>query len=235
MRLKQLSRTLTLATVLSLSTLSVAAHAGKHEQAVEAIAQARGKIQAGDRVGTSAQAPEAQAEARAALTNAEDLLARGKKDDAIIAAHHAGDLADRAIVNADNRRMAAEHDRHLDAQAATMDAQQSAANANARADSAQQAVANANVRADAAQQETAMANSRANTAQMATSAANAQTQALLNTPRPAPTTTTKVDVVERTQVQPAAAPVRHVRRRAMHRHHAVTSVRKTTTVTTTRP
>ena len=220
MRLKQMTRTLTLSTMLALSTFSVAAYAGKHEQAVEAIAQARGKIEAGDRVGTSAQAPEVQAEARSALTNAENLLARGKKDEAIIAAHHAGDLADQAIVRADNRRMAAEHDRHLDAQAATMDAQQSAANAN--------------VRADAAQQSAAMANSRADSAQMAASAANAQTQALINAPRPAPTTTT-VAIVEKTQVRAAVAPVRHVRRRVVHRHHAVTSVRKTTTVTTTTP
>lgn len=220
MRLKHLTRSLTLSTMLALSTFSVAAHAGKHEQAVEAIAQARGKIQAGDNVGTGAQAPELQAQARAALTNAESLLARGKKDDAIIAAHHAGDLADRAIVSADNRRMSAERDRHLDAQAATMDAQQSAANAN--------------VRADAAQQSAALANSRAESAQMATSAANAQTQALLNAPKPAPTTTT-VAIVEKEAVRVPVAPVRHVRRRVIHRHHAVTSVRKTTTVTTTTP
>lgn len=220
MHLTQLTRSLTLASVLALSTFSVAAYAGKHEQAVEAIAQARGKIQAGDRVGTSAQAPEAQAAARAALTNAEDLLARGKKDDAIIAAHHAGDLADRAIISADNRRMAAEHDRHLDAQAATMDAQQSAANAN--------------VRADAAQQSAALANSRAESAQMAASAANAQTQALINAPRPAPTTTT-VAIVEKQTVRAPVARVNHVRRRIIHRHHAATSIRKTTTVTTTTP
>ena len=220
MRLKQLTSTLTLSAMLALSTFSVAAHAGKHEQAVEAIAQARGKIQAGDRVGTAAQAPELQADARAALTNAESLLARGKKDDAIIAAHHAGDLADRAIVSADNRRMSAEHDRHMDAQAATMNAQQSAANAN--------------VRADAAQQSAAMANSRAESAQMAASAANAQTQALINAPRPAATTTT-VAIVEKQTVRARAAPIRHVRRRAVHRHHHVTSIRKTTTVTTTTP
>lgn len=233
MRLKQLTRTLTLSTILALTTFSGAAYAGKHEQAVEAIAQARGKIDAGDRVGTSSQSPELQAQARAALSNAENLLVRGKKSEAIIAAQHAGELADQAIVSADNRKMSAERDRRLDAQAFAMDAQRSVGAANDRADSAQQAVLNANVRAETAQQQAALANNRADSAQRETQAANAQTQALLNTPQPAPKTT--VAIVEREVVRTPAAPVRRVRHRVIHRHHAVTSVRRTTTVTTTTP
>lgn len=227
MHVTHITRSLTLATALALATLPVAAYAGKHEQAVEAIAQARGKIQAGDKVGTGAQAPELQAQARAALANAETLLSRGKKSDAIIAAQHAGDLADQAIVSADNRKMSAERDRRLDAQSSAIDAQQSAANANVRADSAQQAVATANVRADAAQQATTIANSRADSAQMATVVANAQADALRNAPKPAPSITT-VAIVEHEAVATPKAPVRRVTHRVVRKH-----MMKKTTITTT--
>ncbi len=223
------TRSLTLATVLAISVLPVAAYAGKHEQAVEAIAQARGKIQAGDKVGTNSQAPELQAQARAALAKAETLLSKGKKSDSIIAAQQAGDLADQAIVSADNRKMSAERDRRLDAQGAAIDAQQAAANATARADVAQQAAINADVRADAAQMATISANNRADSAQMATTAANAQTQAILNAPRPTSTTTT---VVERETVR-TLAPARKLKRRVVPKRHSVTHTRKTTTVTRT--
>lgn len=223
-----ITRSLTLATALALSALPVAAFAGKHEQAVEAIAQARGKIQAGDKVGTNAQAPELQDQARAALAKAEALLSDGKKADAIIAAQHAGDLADQAIVSADNHKMSAERDRRLDAQGAAIDAQQAAANATVRADVAQQAAANANVRADAAQMATASANNRADSAQMATAAANAQTQAVLSAPKPAPTTTT-VAVVERESAAMPKAPIRHKKHRIVRKNHTM----RTTTVTTT--
>ena len=227
-RLGKITRTIALSTMLALSTFSVAAYAGKHEQAVEAIAQARSKIEAGDKVGTSTQAPELQTQARAALTTAERLLFRGEKAEAILAAHHASDLADQAIVVADNRKASAAHDRLLDAQSSASNAQQSAAVANVRADSAQQATANANGRADAAQQAAAMANNRADTAQIATTAANAQTDALRNVPRPAAATTT-VAVVEKETVR-TLAPVRHIRHRIVRRH-----IKKTTTVTTTNP
>lgn len=209
-----ISRSITLSTMLALSAIPVAAYAGKHEQGVEAIAQARGKIEAADKVGTSVQAPELQAQARAALVSAETLLSKGKKAEAIIAAQHAGDLADQAIVSADARKASAERDRQLDAQSMAINAQQAAATANSRADSAQQAIFNANSRADAAQ--------------LATMNANAQTEALRNAPKPA-TTTTTVAVVEK-ETRQAPAPVRH---RVVHKRRHVTHVRKTTTVTTT--
>jgi hypothetical protein len=230
---KTKTRALTLATMLALSAIPVAAYAGKHEQAVEAIAQARGKIEAGDKVGTSAQAPELQAQARAALSSAEMLLSKGKKADAIMAAQHAGDLADQAIVSADTRKASAERDRRLDAQSMAINAQQSAAVANNRADTAQQAVVNANGRADAAQMATTMANSRADSAQMATTAANAQADALRNAPKPMPTTTT-VAIVEKTSV-PTPTAARHARHRIVRKHRTMTRVAKTTTVTTTNP
>lgn len=218
-RLRIITRTVTLSTMLALSTFSVAAYAGKHEQAVEAIAQARSKIEAGDKVGTSTQAPEIQARARAALTTAEGLLSRGEKADAILAAHHASDLADQAIVVADNRKASVAHDRLLDARSSAIDAQQSAANANVRADSAQQAAT--------------VANSRADSAEMAATAANAQTDALRNAPRPAPATTT-VAIVEKESVR-TPAPVHHIQHRVVRKHHTMTHIKKVTTVTTTNP
>lgn len=215
--IRSITRSLALSSALALSLIPVAAYAGKHEQAVEAIAQARAKIEAGDKVGTNNQAPELQSQARAELVSAESLLSNGKKEEAIAAAKHASGLADQAIVVADNRKASAERDRRLDAQSATIDAQQ-AANA-------------ANVRADTAQQAASSANDRAYSAQQATVAANAEADALRNAPKPAPTTTT-VAIVERETVH---APVRtHViKRKVVRKHRPVTHIRKTTTVTTT--
>ena len=226
--LRTISRTITLSSLLALSVISVSASAGKHEQAVEAIAQARGKIEAGDKVGTNNQAPELQSQARVELATAESLLARGKKDDAIATAHHASSLADQAIVVADNRKASAERDQRLKAQSVAIDAQQSAAIANVRAETAQQAVVNANACADVAQQSAALANARADTAQTAT---NAQIDAMSKVMHQAPTTTT-VAIVEKEAVR-TSAPVRRVQRRVVHKHHSTMRVRKTTTVTTT--
>lgn len=229
-RFYTISRTVAVSSMLALSAVSVPAFAGKHEQAVEAIAQARGKIEAGDKVGTSAQAPELQAQARLELATAETYLSHGKKAQAISAAHHAGDLADQAIVSADNRRTTAERDRRLDAQSSTIEAQQSAAVANLRADSAQQAVVSANGRADAAQQAAVLANYRADAAQSATIAANAQTDALRNAP-PSPATTT-VAIIEK-QNGRATAPVGRVHHRLVRKHRGMSHPKTTTTVTTT--
>ena len=133
-----LARKVSLAALLVASAIPTSVYAGDHTNAVAAIAEAKGKIDAGDKVGVGTEAPELQAQARAAIGSAEDLLARGKKREAIATAHHAGELADQAIVSADNRKTAAERTRRLDTQDAAIAAQQSAANANMRADSAQQ-------------------------------------------------------------------------------------------------
>ena len=185
-------------------------------------------------MGVGAEAPELQAQARAAIGSAEDLLARGKKREAIATAHHAGELADQAIVSADNRKTAAERTRRLDTQDAAIAAQQSAANANMRADSAQQSAANANVRADNAQAETNIANRRADSAIQASADANAQAEALRNAPHPvAVPSTTTVAVTEHRTVMTPVAPSHHYRHRIVRKHARPTHVNTTTTVVTT--
>ncbi len=114
-----------------LSLAAAPALAGKAERARTAIAEARAKISAGDKVGASNGAPMAQGEARAELGNAEALLARGKKTEAEAAAKHASDLADMAIVNADRAKMSAARERRADAETTAAIAQQSASRVTA--------------------------------------------------------------------------------------------------------
>ncbi len=230
----QFAPRLGLAAVLAATMLPAAAFAGEQTRAEAAIAEAKGKIDAGDRVGTSNQAPELQAQARAALSTAQDLLSHHKKSEAIAAAHHASELADQAIVTANTRKNDADHARRDDLRDTASQAQQSAASANTRAATAEAASVNANARADSAEQATTVANIRANTAEQSTIAANAQAEALRS-----PTTTT-VAMTQHETVEPVAtpAPVRKPRhRRVMHRHHAAAHVKTTTTtiVTTHRP
>jgi len=58
-----------------------------------------------------------------------------KKREAIATVHHASELADQAIVSANNRKAAAERARRNDIGDSAAAVQQSAANANMRADS----------------------------------------------------------------------------------------------------
>lgn len=211
-RVNHFARTVSISALLALTAFPVTAHAGEADRARAAIAEAKGKIEAGDKVGASSGAPMLQTEARASLGNAELLLARGKKTEALAEAKHAGELADIAIVNADKAKMAASRDRRLDAEAAAASAQQSAVAADARANSAEQAAA----------------------------AANAQADAMRNAPAPvivaAPPTTTTVATVERTTVT-TPAPVVHKKkavqkkRRVVHHHKATPSVTQKTTTT----
>lgn len=202
--------------LLALSTVPAAADPGKADRARSAIAEARGKIEAGDKVGASAQAPELQARARASLASAEALLSRGKKDEAIADARHAGEFADMAIVTADRHKAADARD----AEASAADAHRSAADANGRADSAEQAAA--------------AANARANSAQQAAALAAAQTEALRNAP-----TTTTVATEKVVVATPPATRTVTVRQKAPVRKHRVVSkparavVEKTTTTVTT--
>lgn len=225
--LKSITRTVSVSTLIALSVLPAAAYAGKHTMAVEAIAAAKGKIDAGDKVGSGRQAPELQAQARSSLSSAQDLLAKGHKDEAISAARHAGEFADQAIVSAENSRTAAERDRRHDAQDTAAVAIQSASDANVRTAIAQQASANANASANDANRQVILA-------QQATADANARTEALRNAPpTPAPSTTT-VAVVEDETTHAIAVPVHHiVHRTVRHRANSGRVRKSTTTITTT--
>lgn len=213
--------------LLALATVPATAGPGKKDRARAAIAEARGKIDAGEKVGVSTQAPELQVRARAALASAEELLARGKKDAAIADARHAGEFADMAIVAADKQKAEVARDRRLDAEASADAAHQAAADATGRAESAEQAAAAANVRADSAQQ--------------AAVAAAAQAEALRNAPAPTSTTVATVEkevvrtpaAARRTVTVRRAAPVRHTTHRVVRKPARV--VEKTTTTVTTQP
>ena len=227
--LRHFAPKLGLAALLAATTLSTSAHAGAQSRAEAAIAEAKVKIEAGDKVGAGNQAPELQAQARQELLAAQDLLSNHHKPEAITAAHHASALADQALISANTRKAEAERARRDDLRDAAANAQQSAANANARADNAQQA--------------TTIANMRANSAEAASATANAQAEALRNAPPPpvaAPTTTT-VAVTEHDSVTTPAATTHHIRHRVIHKRaksipgkstHAKTT---TTEITTTHP
>lgn len=225
-----ITRTVSVSALIALSTLPTSAYAGKHSLAVQAIAQAKGKIDAGDKVNAGSQAPELQAHARASLSSAQDLLSKGHKDEAIMAARHASEFADQAIISAENSRTAAERDRRHDAQDTAAVAVQAASDANVRTSIAQQATANANASADDANRRTALA-------QQAAADANARTEALRAMPAVAAapaTTTTTVAMVQDEPARTLRAPVRHTARRTTGHRAAPRRVSKsTTTVTTT--
>ena len=219
--LHQLTSRVALAAALAAAMAPTAVYAGEQTKAEAAIAEARGKIDAGDKVGASEQAPQLQAQAREALASAQDLLSHHHKGEANVAAHHASDLADQAIVSANNHKTEAEHARRDELRNSAADAQQSAADANTRADNAQRATTMANVRADSAERSSA--------------AANAQADALRNAPPPvAPPSTTTVAVTQH-EVEPVA-PTHQIRHRVIHkRHHRAPVKSTTTTITTTHP
>jgi hypothetical protein len=207
-----MKRSLFFATTAVLLALGTApATAGEADRARAAIAEARGKIAAGDKVGASSGAPMLQTEARAALGDAEVLLARGKKTESLAAARRAGELADVAIVNADRAKMSAVRDARADAEAATVNARDAAANAQA-------ATVAADVRADAAER--------------AADSANARADLMATAPVAAPATT--VAIVEKTVTQ---APVKRAapRKKVVVRKTTPTTTKTTTTTVTTRP
>lgn len=184
---------------------------GKADRARAAIAEARGKIDAANKVGVAGDAPRLQAEAQAALRTAEEELARGKKDEAIADALHASELADTALGAAQQARNAQASAQQADAQAAAAQAQQQAQAANERADAAQQQAAAAT--ADAA-------------------AARAAPPVIVAAPTPTPTTT----ITTETTKQAVAAPTVH--RRVVRKSttpRARTVEKTTTSVTTSQP
>jgi hypothetical protein len=216
-----LTRKLAIASLLCASALPCAAYAGDQADAEAAIAVAKGKLAAGDKVGTNLRAPELQEQARAALLEAQDLLNNHHKKEARDAAMRAGEMADRAMVAGENRRASMEQTRRLDSQQATINAQQSAANANMRADSAQAMGNAANARADTAERDAA--NVRADAAR-----AEAARPMIMPAPAPAQTTTTVIQRESETSSAPVAArkPVRKARK-LVHRH--ITRGKVTTT------
>ncbi len=195
--------------VVALATMPSTAFAGEKERAVAAIAEANGKISAGNMVGASAEAMGLQSRAKADLARAQDLLSHGKKAEAIEAAQAAGQMADQAIALTDMRK--------TNAMAADR------ADARASAASAQQSAAMSAERANAAQQEAAAANARADDATL-----RAQT------PPPAPPSTTTTIATER-QVVPATTTV-HKKTVVHHTTaHKPVIVEKTTVVQTSNP
>ncbi len=188
---------------------------GKADRAREAVAAARAKVEVAAKLGAIGDVPRLQAQAQAALRMAEEDLAGMSKDKAIADANRASELADTAIGVAERNRRA---DATVNA-AVAVDAQQQAAEANARAAAAEQAAANA--AADAA------------AARAAPPPAPVVIQA------PAPTTTVTTETVKSTTA--AAAPrkrvakrtVRKVTRKPVVRARAAVTEKTTTTVTTT--
>ena len=209
-------KTLTQHTLVALAAFTVATTpalaGGKNEQATAAIAAAQAKIDAANKVGASGEVPRLQADAQAALREAQNDLSHGHKDEAILAANHAAQLADTAIGEAQK----AQSERAAMAQGAAanaaMNAQQDAAAANARAEAAQQA-------ANAAAQDAA--------------AARAAPPVVMVAPAPAPATSTTV-TTETSAPAPAAAPKKIVHRAVKHRTQRATTaavrVKTTTTV-----
>ena len=219
-------RATSLSAALAVTLAASPVFAGNQTKAEAAIAEARGKIDAAEKVDVGHLAPELQAQARAELQAAQDQLSNHKKVDAISTANHAGALADQAIIVAHDRRIAVERERRLETQSAANAAQQSAADANLRAESAQSAAM--------------AANNRAESAEHASAAANAQVEAMRTAPPAQPTTTT-VAVTERsTVVTPKVVTRKVVVRKPVH-HRAVRAklatshVKTTTVVTTTNP
>ena len=211
---------LALAALVAITALAGPAYAGDQTRAEAAIAAAKGKIDAGDKVNVANQAPELQAQARAELVQAQDLLGNHHKKEAIAAAQHAGELADQAIVAAHSRQLETERMRRADIRDT----------ANAAQASANQTANMANNRADNAQNATNMANMRADSAERSAAAANAEAQTLRNTP-PAPTTTTMS--VSEHQTTSAAPVVHHKAKRRVVHHKVVRANGKTTTTTVT--
>jgi hypothetical protein len=183
------------------------AFAGQNDRAQMAIAEARGKISAGNMIGAGQEASGLQTRARASLNDAESLLSKGKKEAAIVAAQQAGQLADQALAMTQSRK-----DQTMTS---------AIGNAEASAASAQQSAAAAN-------QQVAAANARADTAMAMATPAPAMVMA-------APATTTTVTTEERTEIAPAPVVHKSTKPKTTHKttHTTTKKPTKPTTVQTT--
>ena len=193
-----LIRGVAVSATLALALPSVA-HAGMNDRAQAAIAEARGKISAGNIVGAGQETIALQARAKASLNQAEALLSKGKKAEAITAAQDASMLADQALAITATRKDTAATAAVGNAEAAAAAAQQSAAAAT------QQAAA-ANARAD-------MAVAMATPAPVA-----APVPAPVNDVIKTPQTTTTVTTEERVAVAPAPVVRKKTTHKARHSH-----------------
>lgn len=166
------------------------AWAGDEEQALAAIAQAQGKIDAATKLNVS---PELLARAQASLRLAQEELKSGKEQKAIKDAIDAQQFADTAIGDSKER---ADADSQM--QAATVSgAQQDAAAANARADAAEQSAASAAADAQAARNAAAVA--------AATPATTTVTTETVKSAAPATRTAPKRKIVRKTTTAPRTA------------------------------
>ncbi len=207
----------TITTLVSLTALIAASPAlagGKNEQATAAIAAAEAKIDAANKVGASGEVPQLQASASAALRTAKDDLSHGNKDQAIMDANHASELADRAMGEAQRVATTNAAIQQNQAAMAASAAQQDAAAANARADAAAQAA-------------------RASAQDAATARATPQVVAVV-TPAPA-APTTETTVTTETDAHPVVA--KKAAHRVVHHHvrhttHNNVHVKTTTTTVT---
>ncbi|MET0370592.1 MAG: hypothetical protein ABW039_04350, partial [Sphingobium sp.] len=132
----------TIGSVIAASALfltATPAFAGDEEDALAAISQAQGKIEAANKLKVGTTSPELLARAEASLRLAQESLKSGKEQAAIRAAIDAQQFADTVIGESQQR---AEMDAQV--QASTVaGAQQDAAAANARADAAERAASSA--------------------------------------------------------------------------------------------
>ena len=140
--MRHLVRGIAISATLALALPGVA-HAGMNDRAQAAIAEARGKISASTMVGAGEEVIGLQTRAKTSLNEAEALLSKGKKAQAIAAAQQASMMADQALAMSQSRKETAATAAVANAEASAASAQQSAATAN------QQAAA-ANARADMA-------------------------------------------------------------------------------------
>jgi len=226
----QLTPGLGLIAVLAAAMLPNVAMAGEETRAEAAIAEAKGKIDAGDKAGVGEQAGRMQTDARQALMSAQDLLSHHHKVEALAAAQHASQLADQAMAMAGRRKSEADASRHDESRMAEEHARESAAAANERAHSAETANAMADQRASSAEANANAANQRADASARAGAAAAADAQAARNAP-----TTTTVATTQHDSDEAAPMPMHHPRHRMVRHHtrHSSHTHTTTTAVTTT--
>ena len=213
MSINRLVRTAGLSFLLAATAMPVLA--GEADRARQAIAAAQAKIDAAAKAGADTTAGLPLAQARDSLMSAKSRLERGRKEEAISDAQHASELADRANVVGQDRRVAAERNGRLNAEASAASAQDSAAAARDRATAAQAEAASANAEA------TALRN------------APAPAPVIVETPAPAPApVATTVATTHTHVVRPAR---RATRRVVTHPARAAVAVDKTSTTVTTTP
>ena len=145
-----------LAPALALILAAPAFAEGKGDRAQKAIAAAEAKLETARASGAATDMPQEFAHAQQALSDAKEDVGAGKKEDAIMAANHAGALADAVVLEQQKHKdMAAARQHEMAehqvdaAQQTAVAAQQTASSAQADAAAARQQAADASARADA--------------------------------------------------------------------------------------